>query len=190
VFSLFLYPSLVLAGVVWSAVSLTLASVDVVVSGVLILQALYKYWDDKWKVSKFVVISLSLSAAIMFGFVLASVFVFDSTNAGGAAFGTLLYVGFAVAILVKWSSSGYWLPPRWSKFAGVTVAAFFIAGIVIGAVDLSKDKYLAGLLWVSCGYFTAVLSVFLVGISRMRFVCHCLLLPLSQVAQFYLLQDV
>lgn len=105
----------------------------------------------------------------MFAFVLAAIFVFDATAAASAAFGTLVFLGAVLAVFVRWSSNGFLLPHRWSVACAVVVAGFFIIGVVVGSVRLHQGRYLAGLVWVSCGYFGVAVSLLLAGLSKMRY---------------------
>jgi hypothetical protein len=105
----------------------------------------------------------------MFGFVLASIFVFGAVGAASAAFGTLLYIGAALLLVMKWTASGFHLPRIWKfGFAGA-VGIFFVIGIIVGAVRLGvDDNYTAGLVWISAAWFAVVVSLLMAGLSKMR----------------------
>lgn len=155
---------------------------------VLTLTALYKWKDDKWKATRFVIICLVVSQvcpsvpwqqsarsdaavlpllqAIVVGFIAASVAVFGSVVITSAIFGSYMGIVYVAFMLVTWASHGYYLP-LWARRSGYAVAGIVVAGglilslfeyFVVGRSDLA-------IIFFSLAYWVIAVALLGTGFS-------------------------
>jgi MFS family permease len=136
---------------------------------VSISAALYKYRDDRYKLSKFVVVCLGASQLFLIGGILMFYVLFDSV-AATVALGVLYVITVcSLLLLAKWMTNNFWLPRKLRMLVLAVLAAIIILGLVITAgLWLVAGKGTYALMAFSASYAVIFAAVLLTAISLHR----------------------
>lgn len=132
--------------------------------------ALYRYRDDHWKLSKFVVVCLAVSQVIIVAFIFWAMFAFkgSAAAAGGALVLYLILVGVMAAV-IKWITNGYYLPRVWRRVAMVVLGLIVVIGLSMAAYELwVQDDTATAMAYFALPYLASFLALIVSATSMLK----------------------